>query len=43
MKVRSQLDVKRKAGKFTGAFAPYGYKKSETEIYEDEPSTPEVL
>ena len=27
MKVRSQLDVKRKAGKFTGAFAPCGYKK----------------
>jgi DNA invertase Pin-like site-specific DNA recombinase len=29
IKVRSQLDIKRKNGKFIGAFAPYGYQKSE--------------
>lgn len=28
MKVRSSLDTKRKEGKFIGAFAPFGYKKS---------------
>lgn len=27
MKVRSQLDVKRKNGQFIGSFAPYGYRK----------------
>lgn len=27
VKVRSSMDSKRKAGKFIGAFAPYGYKK----------------
>lgn len=27
IKVRSQLDVKKKAGKFIGKFAPYGYVK----------------
>ncbi|MCC8102178.1 MAG: recombinase family protein, partial [Clostridiales bacterium] len=27
MKIRSQLDVKRKNGKFIGSFAGYGYKK----------------
>ncbi len=29
IKVRSHLDIKRKQGEFIGAFAPYGYKKSE--------------
>jgi site-specific DNA recombinase len=28
-KVRSVMDTKREMGKFIGAFAPYGYKKSE--------------
>lgn len=28
IKVRSQLDVKRKNGQFIGSFAPYGYRKS---------------
>ncbi len=28
IKIRSQLQVKRKNGDFIGAFAPYGYKKS---------------
>ncbi len=27
IKIRSHLEVKRKKGEFTGAFAPYGYKK----------------
>ncbi|MCD8103925.1 MAG: recombinase family protein [Lachnospiraceae bacterium] len=27
MKIRSQLDIKRKMGEFIGAFATYGYKK----------------
>ncbi len=27
MKIRSQLDIKRKMGDYIGAFAPYGYKK----------------
>ena len=27
VKIRSQLDIKRKMGDFIGAFAPYGYKK----------------
>lgn len=27
MKIRSQLDIKRKMGDFIGAFTPYGYKK----------------
>lgn len=27
MKIRSQLDVKRKNGQFVGAWAPYGYRK----------------
>lgn len=27
MKIRSQLDIKRKTGDFIGAFAPYGYRK----------------
>lgn len=31
VKTRSNLSVKRKNGEFTGAFAPYGYKRSETE------------
>lgn len=30
IKTRSNLNVKRKNGEFTGAFAPYGYKRSET-------------
>lgn len=29
VKVRSHLDIKRKRGEYIGAFAPYGYKKSE--------------
>lgn len=29
IKIRSNLEVKRKRGDFVGAFAPYGYKKSE--------------
>lgn len=29
VKIRSQLQVKRKNGEFIGAFAPYGYEKSE--------------
>lgn len=29
MKIRTNLEVKRKRGDFVGAFAPYGYKKSE--------------
>lgn len=29
IKIRSQLQVKRKNGEFLGAFAPYGYDKSE--------------
>lgn len=29
MKIRSNLEVKRKRGDFVGAFAPYGYQKSE--------------
>lgn len=29
IKIRSQLQVKRKNGEFIGAFAPYGYEKSE--------------
>ncbi len=29
IKVRSQLDVKRKSGAFVGNYAPFGYKKSE--------------
>lgn len=29
MKIRSQLKVKRKNGEFLGAFAPYGYEKSD--------------
>lgn len=29
VKIRSQLQVKRKQGEFIGAFAPYGYEKSE--------------
>lgn len=28
IKIRSQLQVKRKNGEFIGAFAPYGYEKS---------------
>lgn len=31
MKVRSALDIRRKQGKFIGAFAAYGYKKDETD------------
>ena len=27
IKIRSQLEVKRRRGDFTGAFAPYGYQK----------------
>lgn len=30
IKTRSNLNVKRKNGEFTGAFAPYGYKRSES-------------
>lgn len=30
IKVKSSLDVKRKNGEFIGAFAPYGYKKSQS-------------
>lgn len=29
VKIRSQLQIKRKKGDFIGAFAPYGYQKSE--------------
>ncbi|MDD2979308.1 MAG: recombinase family protein [Hespellia sp.] len=29
IKIRTNLEVKRKRGDFVGAFAPYGYKKSE--------------
>lgn len=29
IKIRSNLEVKRKRGKYVGAFAPYGYKKSD--------------
>lgn len=28
IKIRSQLEIKRKKGEYIGAFAPYGYKKS---------------
>lgn len=31
IKIRSNLEVKRKKGNFVGAFAPYGYWKSETD------------
>lgn len=31
IKIRSHLEVKRKNGEFIGAFAPYGYKKDETD------------
>lgn len=31
IKIRSHLKVKRSNGEFIGAFAPYGYKRSETE------------
>lgn len=31
IKIRSQLQVKRKNGEFLGAFAPYGYEKSEAD------------
>lgn len=31
VKVRSALDTKRKEGKFIGAFAPFGYKKSKVD------------
>lgn len=31
IKIRSNLGVKRKNGEFIGAFAPYGYRRSETE------------
>ena len=30
IKIRSQLDIKRKRGEFLGSFASYGYMKSET-------------
>ena len=30
IKIRSNLEVKRKKGDYVGAFAPYGYQKSET-------------
>lgn len=30
IKIRSQLDIKRKRGEFLGSFASYGYTKSET-------------
>ena len=29
MKIRSQFQVRRKNGEYLGAFAPYGYMKSE--------------
>lgn len=32
MKVRSQLDTKRKNGKFVGSFAAYGYKKDPNDV-----------
>lgn len=31
IKTRSSLKVKRKNGEYTGAFAPYGYRRSDTE------------
>ena len=31
IKIRSNLEVKRKKGDFVGAFAPYGYRKLETD------------
>lgn len=33
MKIRSQLDVKRKNGQFIGSFAPYGYDKDPKDKY----------
>ena len=30
IKIRSQLDIKRRRGEFLGSFASYGYRKSET-------------
>lgn len=33
MKIRSQIEVKRKNGKFVGAWAPYGYKKDPEDKY----------
>lgn len=30
VKIRSQLDIKRKMGDFIGAFAPYGYRKDDS-------------
>ena len=33
MKIRSQLDVKRRSGKFIGAFAGYGYRKDPSDKY----------
>ena len=41
MKVRSALDIRRKQGKFIGAFAGYGYQKAENnhnQLVVDEPS-----
>ena len=41
MKIRSQLDIKRKNGKFIGAWAGYGYKKDpndKTHLIIDEPA-----
>jgi len=41
LKVRSQLDVKRRNGEFVGSYAPYGYKKSpddKNKLIIDEPA-----
>lgn len=33
IKIRSQLEIRRKNGDYTGAFAPYGYKKDENNVH----------
>lgn len=45
VKVRTALTAKKKSGQFIGAFAPYGYKKSETNknrLVSDESTAPHV-
>lgn len=45
VKIRSNLEVKRKRGEFVGAFAPYGYKKDEKNKWKlviDEETAPVV-
>lgn len=48
VKIRSQLDIKRKMGDFIGAFAPYGYRKAaenknKLEIDEEAARTVELI